>query len=78
MFCGPSKDFNNISWPINICLKYFMAPTKTLRPPSYIRNVRPLTTPPNCNSLVNKLAKSVKYFKTKLNTKGWTCALLLH
>ena len=24
MFCGPSKILKNISWPINICLKYFM------------------------------------------------------
>ena len=27
---GPSKILKNISWPINICLKYFMTPTKTL------------------------------------------------
>ena len=33
IFHGPSKILKNISWPINICLKYFMAPTKTLRPP---------------------------------------------
>ena len=33
IFCGPSKILKNISWPINICLKYFMTPTKTLRPP---------------------------------------------
>ena len=32
-FCGPSKIFKNISWPINICLKYFMAPAKVLQPP---------------------------------------------
>ena len=37
---GPSKILKNISWPINMCLKYFMTPTKTLRPPSYILNVR--------------------------------------
>ena len=30
IFCGPSKILKNISWSINICLKYFMAPTKTL------------------------------------------------
>ena len=47
-FCGPSKIFKNISWPINISLKYFMAAAKTLRPlppsfhPSYIFNVRSL------------------------------------
>ena len=33
MFRGPSKLLKNISWPINICLKYFMTPTKTLRLP---------------------------------------------
>ena len=32
IFCGPSEILKNISWPINICLKYFMTPTKTLRP----------------------------------------------
>ena len=25
--------FKNVSWPINNCLKYFMAPAKTLLPP---------------------------------------------
>ena len=38
--CGPSKIFKNISRTINICLKYFMAPAKTLRFPSFILNVR--------------------------------------
>ena len=33
IFRGPSKISKKISWPINIFLKYFMAPTKTLRPP---------------------------------------------
>ena len=33
IFCGPSKILKSISWPINICLKYFMAPTKTLQLP---------------------------------------------
>ena len=33
IFRGPSKILKNISWPINICLKYFMVPTKYLRPP---------------------------------------------
>ena len=32
IFHGPSKILKNISWPINICLKYFMTPTKTLHP----------------------------------------------
>ena len=40
----PSKMLKNISWPINICLKYFMTPTKTLHlhPPSYILMYGPL------------------------------------
>ena len=42
IFCGPSKIFKNISWPVSICLKYFMTPTKTIRPPSYMLNVRSL------------------------------------
>ena len=33
IFCGPTKILKNISWPINICLKYFMASAKTLRSP---------------------------------------------
>ena len=33
IFRGPSKMLKNISWPINICLKYFMTPTKTLHLP---------------------------------------------
>ena len=32
IFGSPSKILKNISWPINICLKYFMPPTKTLQP----------------------------------------------
>ena len=42
IFRGPSKILKSISWPINICLKYFMTPTKTLRPPPYMLNVRSL------------------------------------
>ena len=34
MFRGPSKILKNNSWPINICLKYFLARTKSLRSPS--------------------------------------------
>ena len=35
-FCGTSKVFKNFSWPINICLKYCMVPTKTLPPLAYL------------------------------------------
>ena len=28
-----SKAFKNVSWPIKICIKYFMSPAKTLRSP---------------------------------------------
>ena len=45
IFRGPSKILKNISWPINICLKYFMVPTKdSPAPPSYILNVRSLSS----------------------------------
>ena len=38
IFCGPSKILKNISWPINICLKYLMTPTINLHPspPTYL------------------------------------------
>ena len=39
IFFGPSKILKNILWPINIHLKYFMTPTKTLcptPPPTYL------------------------------------------
>ena len=42
IFCGPSKILKNISWPINIYLKYFMPPAKIARLPSYTLNVRSL------------------------------------
>ena len=43
IFCGPLKVLKNISRSINICLKYFMTPTRTTGPLSYILNVRSLT-----------------------------------
>ena len=43
IFCDPSKALKNVSWPINICLKYFMTLTKALWPPSFTLNVRFLT-----------------------------------
>ena len=36
IFCDPSKILKNISWPVSVCLIYFMIPTKTLQAPSYI------------------------------------------
>ena len=45
IFCDPSKLFTNISWPINISLKFFMTPTKTLWSPSYILIVSSLSKP---------------------------------
>ena len=46
IFHGPSKTLKNISWPINICIKYFMASTKPSAPSptSYILNVQSLIT----------------------------------
>ena len=49
IFCGPSKIFENISWPINTCLKYFMTHGKTLQPLSYILNVWSLISIQNCH-----------------------------
>ena len=54
IFHGPSKILRNISWPINICLKCFMAPTKTLRSPFYILNVRSLYVKFGGGEAVNK------------------------
>ena len=72
IFRGPSKILKNISWPINICLKYFMAPTKSLRhpPPSYILNVRSLTCRTSSISLFSKLdwAMKTKYLVIKRNS----------
>ena len=59
IFRGPSKIFKNISWPINICLKYFMDPTKSLHPPSYILNVWSL-------NVSNASEKSIKIAPTSL------------
>ena len=44
IFCGPSKIFRNMSWSITICLKYFIALTKTLRhsPPPLLHTYCPV------------------------------------
>ena len=39
IFRGLSKMLETISWPISICQKYLMTPTKIFQPPSYILNV---------------------------------------
>ena len=33
IFCGQSKSLKNVSWPLNMCLQYFMTPIKTRRFP---------------------------------------------
>ena len=43
-FCGASKNLKNISWHIDICLKYLMTATKNLLPPSYTLNLGSLKT----------------------------------
>ena len=58
IFRGPSKILKNVSWPINICLKHFMAPTKALRPPFYILNVRSLKI------------KKTSFYKLQLEPEG--------
>ena len=61
IFYGPSKILKNISWPINLCLKYFMTPTKTLRPPSYILNVQSLSSGTLKQKSLNLRKKSSKF-----------------
>ena len=38
-FGSPSKIFKNVSWPINVCLKYFMDPKNTHLNPSFILSI---------------------------------------
>ena len=40
IFCGLWKILKNVSWLINICLKYFISRTKPSVPSSYILNVQ--------------------------------------
>ena len=47
IFRGPSKILKNISWPINIWLKHFMASTKTIRgglKVNFIKSLYPQTS----------------------------------
>ena len=43
IFCGSPKILKNISWRINICLKYFMTLTKKPGPPPIYLMYGPLT-----------------------------------
>ena len=43
IFCSPWKILKNIPWPINICQKYFIAPTKS--PPFIYLMNGPLALP---------------------------------
>ena len=56
IFCGPSKILKNISWPIHICLKYFMIPTKALRPPPTYVMYGPL------NAIICKHVEKYKFY----------------
>ena len=53
-FVTNQKFLKNISWPINICLKYFMTPTKILWPSTYILNVRSLNLIYGPSSFISK------------------------
>ena len=44
IFCDPSKILKIVSWPINICLKYFMIPHKPSGHSCYILNVPSLNS----------------------------------
>ena len=63
IICGPSKNLwpmKNISWPINICLQYFMTPTNTLCvPPTYL-----LYGPYINHYLLMKKTKEIKQLPT--------------
>ena len=57
-----------ISWLINICLKYFMAPAKTLPPLSCILNVRSLeaidfSQTNFANYKIHKMSKATQIFE---------------
>ena len=56
IFHGSSKILKNVLWPINICQKYFMAPTKPSAPspppPPYILNVRSLIILTQTNDII--------------------------
>ena len=55
IFHGSSKILKNVLWPINICQKYFMAPTKPPAPPPpppYILNVRSLIILTQTNDII--------------------------
>ena len=54
IFCGPSKLLKNILWPINICLKYFITSTKTLRP---------LPRPPPTSLMYGPLCNKARTYK---------------
>ena len=84
IFCGPSKFFKNVSWPINICLKFFMASAKTLRVPPYILNVRSLQALKRTRLFLNgrnysTLVKALSFlldFEQILYTCLWNFSLL--
>ena len=76
IFCGPSKTLKNISWPINICLKYFMAPTKTLRPLSYILNGRSLRIDWNWTRTQNHLVRKVLILRMLMSWRNLAVYLL--
>ena len=65
ILCDPLKNLKNISWPINICLKYSMTLAKTLRPPSYILNAGPLVETRNDSVSTNLRTIFVSYTPQK-------------
>ena len=65
IFCGPSNIFKNISWPIDICLRYFMNPAKTLRPPPAYLMYGPYVN-------VNNLDFYESYYCSKVNFRQIT------
>ena len=81
IFCGQSKILKNISWSINVCLKYFMTSTNTLRCPpsplSSIFNARSLLQKSPFNAIEkkqrNKQPNYERVFKNNLNNLKNIC-----
>ena len=63
-FRGPSKFLKNISWPIKLCLKYFMASIKTFRttPPPPPPPPPTHHTPPPPSYILNVRSLSKKHY----------------
>ena len=82
IFCNLSRIFKNVSWPINIYLKYFVTSTKALLPPpKYLRyyatfKVRKLESffykINTCGEIWNNLSREVENLRHNLSYRKLT------